>query len=250
MSLSLNLEKSAKALVLSLEKAGIITPPALEVGFGLDVSKSFEDEHRAGITDRLLTRLVPWGLAFDPDRKLDVFTFSDGANNVQDVGPVDEHNFMGFVPSRVVGKVIGWNGGTDYSYLVEKVLAHFGWMGEVIVKKAGFLGRLFGQKDIVSGGEKKRSLLIVATDGDNYDKERTRKVLRESEARGDKVYILFIGISNQGESFSFLEQIRRDFSNVGFVKITDLRKFLDLNDDELNAELLDDKLLKWFADGQ
>lgn len=247
MALTLNLEKSAQALVLSLEKAGIVTPPALEVGFGMDVSKSFEDEHRAGITDRLLTRLVPWGLAFDPDRKLDVFTFSDGPANVQDVGPVDEHNYAGFVPSRIVGKVIGWNGATDYSYLIEKMLSHFGWAGDV-VKKAGFFGRMLGQKDTVVAGEKKRSLIIIATDGDNYDHDRTRRVLRESEARGDKVYFLFLGISNQGSRFPFLERIGDEFGNTGFVPVANLRKFLELSDEELNSELLGDELLQWFAD--
>lgn len=246
MALALNLEKSAKSLVLSLEKAGIAKPPALEVGFGLDVSGSFEDEHRAGITDALLTRLIPWGLAFDPDRKLDVFTFSDGEANVQDAGPADEHNFSGFVKSRIVGKVKGWNGGTDYSYLIEKMLAHFGWTETV--KKAGFLGRLMGKQDEVVFREKKSSVIFVATDGDNQDKERTLRILRESEARKDKVYFLFLGITNQGSSFPFLEKIGDQFSNTGFVSIPNLRKFVDLNDEDLNAQLISDELVRWFAE--
>lgn len=244
MSLQLNLEKSAKTLILSLEKAGVTKPPMLEVGFGLDVSGSFDDEHRDGITDRLLTRLVPWGLAFDPDKKLDVFTFSNGAEHVQDVGPVDANNCQGFVQSRIIDRVAGYGYGTDYSYLLESFLKHFGWAGDQ-VKKAGFFGSLMGKRDQVIAAEKKRSLVIVATDGDNNDHERTRKVLRESQARKDQVYFLFLGISNQGSSFPFLDSIGDEFDNTGFVAITDLRKFLMMTDEQLNETLIGDELVTW-----
>jgi hypothetical protein len=254
MALELNLEKSAKTLALCLEKAGIVTPPQLEVGFGLDVSGSFEDEHTSGVTNDLLTRLVPWGLAFDPDKKLDCFTFSDGEDNVADVGPADTTNYADFVKAkicekvggRVIAKVKGFNGGTDYSYVLEKMLGNFGWAGNT-VKKAGFFGKLMGKKDEVVVGAKKRSLVIIATDGDNYDKQRTMDVLRASEARGDKVYFLFLGVSNQGSRFPFLESIGDQFSNTGFVSIPNLRKFVQMSDEELNQQLIGDELLAWFG---
>lgn len=246
MALALNLEKSAKALVLSLEKAGIKVPE-LELGFGMDVSGSFDDEHQDGTTDALLTRLVPWGLTFDPDRKLDVFTFSDGAHSVQDVGAVDGNNYSGFVQREIIG-VKGYNGGTAYSHVIERFLTHFGWIDTV--KKAGLFGKLMGKKDEVITGARKRSLLIIATDGDNNehgDKDRTRRVLRESEERGDQVYILFLGISNQGSTFPFLEDLGDEFSNTGFVAIQDLRKFIALSDEAINEHLISDELLKWLA---
>lgn len=246
MTLTLNLQKSTNSLKLCLQKAGIVTPPELEVGFAMDVSGSFEDEHRAGLTDKLLTRLVPWGLVFDPDRKLDLFTFSDGASHVQDVGPVDANNYDGFIPNRVVGKVVGWNGGTTYSHVIDRMLGHFGWAGDT-VKKAGFFGRMMGQKDTVVAGAKKRSLVIIATDGDNNDHEKTRAVLRASEARGDKVYFLFLGISNGGSRFPFLDRVGDEFSNTGFVHIKDLNAFINASDDDVNQMLISDELLAWFA---
>jgi hypothetical protein len=251
MALTLNLEKSTKALVLNLQKAGIMTPPVLETAAFMDVSGSFDDEHKDGITDILLSRLTPWGLAFDPDKKMDVFTFSNGAASVHEVGAIDARNYSGFVQSRIINKVPGYNGGTAYSHLVERALKHFGWAGDT-VKKAGFFGGLMGRKDQVVQGAKKRSLVLVITDGDNNetgDKERTLRVLQESEARGDKVYYLFLGISNQGSTFPFLEKLGDKFNNTGFVNIRDLRKFVELSDDELNNMLLSDELLKWFADG-
>lgn len=244
MALQLNLEKSAQKLVLSLEKSGI-TPPKLDVAFGLDVSGSFEDEHLKGVTNQLLTRLLPWGLVFDPDRKIDMLTFSNGAEHVQYVGCVTEHNHQNFVQQYVVGKVKGWNGGTDYSYLLERMLQNFGWTETI--KKASLFGRLMGHKDQVVQGDRRRSLAIVVTDGDNLDKQRCMEVLRQSEARGDQVYFLFIGISNQGSRFPFLERIGEAFGNTGFVAISNLRQFVELDDDALNHALLNEELLAWLA---
>ncbi len=246
MALQLNLEKSAKSLVLSLEKAGIVTPPKLDVALGMDVSGSFEDEHRAGVTNELMARLVPWGLVFDPDRKVDAFTFSNGPSHVQDVGPVTDQNYANFVASRIINKVDGWNGGTDYSYLVDRMLQHFGWAGDT-VKKAGFFGKLMGQKDQVVAGAKRRSLAIIVTDGDNQDKQRTTEVLRASEKRGDQVYFLFLGVSNQGSQFPYLERLGDQFNNTGFVRITNLRQFVQMDDESLNKALIGEELLGWLA---
>lgn len=49
MALQLNLPKAQASLQLCLEKAGIVTPPVVEFAFTLDVSGSFEDEHRDGL---------------------------------------------------------------------------------------------------------------------------------------------------------------------------------------------------------
>lgn len=245
MALQLNLEKSAQKLVLSLEKAGVVKPPVLEVGFGLDVSGSFEDEHRDGSTTKLLTRLIPWGLAFDPDRKLDVFTFSNGARHVHHVGEVNEHNHESYVARNIIERVPGWNCGTDYSYMLERALEHFGWSRQV--KKAGLFGRLMGRQDEVVTGERKASVIFVATDGENADKERTLEVLRASEARNDKVYFIFLGISNQGSRFPFLETLGDRFNNTAFVPVSNLREFIEMSDEALNEQLIGDELLEWFG---
>lgn len=244
MALTMNLEKATTALRMNLQKAGIHTPPELEVGIALDVSQSFEDEHTDGITNTLITRLIPWALAFDPDKKIDCFTFSDGPRHVHDVGPITVDNLEGFVRNEVIDHVDGWNGGTDYSYVVERFLAHFGWAQ--VLEKASFIGKLFGQKDrIVETGEKRKSLVIVITDGDNSDKARTEQILRESEQRKDAVYFLFLGVSNQGTKFPFLNKLGDMFGNVGYYGISNLRAFINLSDDEFNEALVTDELLGW-----
>lgn len=234
MALSLNLNKSAQTLRLSLEKAGIVKPPQVDLAFDLDVSGSFDDEHQDGTTNDLLARLVPWGMVFDPDQKLDVFTFSDGSGHAHYVGDVTPDTYEDYVRRNIINKVPGYNSGTDYSYVIEKNLEHFGWK-----KKGGLLSGLMGSK------EKKRSIVIFVTDGDNSDKQRTEQVLAESEARKDGVYFLFLGVSNGSKSFPFIDKLGERFGNVGFVAINDVAKFVQQSDDDLNRVLLGDELLEW-----
>lgn len=245
MAITLNLEKSTSNLKLSLEKAGVLTPPKCQTGIAMDVSGSFADEHRDGLTTDLLARLVPWALTFDPDRKADVFAFSDDSRGVDLTGAIDEHNYSDYIAKRIFRKCSAWGGATDYAHVLTAMLTHFGW-GAPQVKKAGFLGRMMGKQDQVVAGARERSLVLFVTDGENNDEQATREVLRDSEARGDQVYFLFIGINNDpGVSFRFLRELGDEFSNTGFVRISDLKGFVRMDDDALNAKLINDELVGW-----
>jgi len=241
MALSLNLTKSAQSLRLSLEKSGVVAPPQVDLAFVLDVSGSFDDEHTEGVTDALLARLVPWGMTFDPDRKLDVFTFSAGSGSAHRVGSVSADNYEGFVHQRIIGRVPGYGGGTDYSHVIELVLREFGWLAA----SGGFLSRWFGGGAGAAPKARQRSLVIFVTDGENSDPQRTAQVLEASQQRGDEVYFLFIGISNQGGDFPFLAQIAERFDNTGLTVIRDLRGFTRQGDEQLNAQLLQPELITW-----
>lgn len=249
MALVLNLKKSEQRLRLSLEKVGIVTPPIVELAFDLDVSGSFDDEHKDGTTNDLLTRLVPWGMLFDPDKKLDVFTFSGGSAHAWYVGDVTLDTYEDYISRNIIGKVPGYNGGTDYSYVIEKNLEHFGWKPVPVVeqRKKGLFDRLLsGNKASVSTSvEKKRSLVIFVTDGRNDDKIRTKEVLAESEKRGDGIYFLFLGVSSRQDTFDFICELGEEFGNVGFVAIRDIKAFVQRSDDEINQALLGDELIAW-----
>jgi hypothetical protein len=262
--MKLDLEKSADSLRLSLEKGGV-TAPTAELAFNLDVSGSFEGLHLDGATTLLLARLVPWGMVFDPDKKLDIFTFSDGKDHACYAGEITPQNYEGFVCREIVNRVPGWNGGTDYSYVLEKTLQHFGWLAgsagsaPAVVKppKVGFMKRWFGggvpSEQAGSGPQpesvgKKRSICIFITDGEanGTDKSRTRQILSQSEKRGDLVYFLFLGINkNSGEKFAFLQEIADAYGNTGLTIVRDLQVFTEMTDEELNAELIGDELLEW-----
>lgn len=247
MALQLNLEKSKASLQMCLQKAGVVKPPVMDMGVLLDVSGSFEDEHRDGSTNQLLTRLVPWGLTFDPDGQLDLSTFSNGPDHVHRVGSIRADNYTDFVAHHVIDRVPGWKGGTDYSYGLEDFLRLFGWLDNQ-PEPQGFFSKLFGDKKPAPAA-RRRSLVTVITDGENSDVERTRSVLRASQARQDAVYFLFLGVSNQGSRFPFLQSIGDEFSNTGLVVIPDIRRFVALDDDALNQMLLLDELVAWLKSG-
>lgn len=248
MSLQLNLEKSQAALQLCLAKAGIVTPPQVDLAFVLDVSGSFEDEHRAGITGQLLTRLVPWGLTFDPDQQLEVFTFSSGPQSAHAVGAVNAGNYLGYVEKHIVARVPGWGGGTDYAPVLESVLRSFGWLPAA--PASGMLGRFLAQfcgrpQKSPENAPGRPTLVIFVTDGENSDAARTLEVLSASQQRHDAVYFLFLGISNQGSRFPFLARLGEEFTNTAFLPIPHLARFVSQDDTALNQALLGEELLAW-----
>jgi hypothetical protein len=245
MALQLDLTKSAQALRLNLEKKGVATPPQADLAFVLDVSGSFDDEHRGGLTQALLTRLVPWGMVFDPDQKLDVFTFSSDRGRSHHVGEITPATVDGFIAREIIDRVPGYNNGTEYSYVLEDCLKRFGWLSNGSKPAGGLLGKMFGGGKAAEPAEKKRSIVLFVTDGDNSDKSRTRQVLRESQERGDQVYFLFIGCNNQPSTFRFLEEIGDEFSNTGLVVVRDIKAFGELGDDAMNDQLIGDELLTW-----
>jgi hypothetical protein len=248
--LKVNLEKGAQSLRVSLEKAGIAPNMSAEIAFDIDVSGSYKDEHRDGSVQHLIERLVPWAMVFDPDKKADVFTFSNGRDNAHHVGVITPATAEDYDQRYIIDKVPGWGGGTDLSYVLEKNLQIFGWLPQeaVPVKKPGLFSRILGgstQTASTTVAEKRQSIVILNTDGENGDEKRTYKVLQDSQQRGDKVYFLFLAYANGGANFRFLREIGDDFSNTGLVEIQDLKNFLALSDQELNDRLLGDELLTW-----
>lgn len=246
MALQLNLQKSARTLRLSLDKAGVAADVKAELIFDMDVSGSFEHEHEEGTTSKLIARLVPYGMELDPDGQIDVFTFSNGKRSVHHVGTVTPDDCEDYIVRKVIDQVPGWNGGTTYSYVLERNLQHFGWLpGEP--DQGGFLSRFFGRPKTPETRAKQRSIVVFVTDGANdpSDIDRTIQVLEESERRGDQVYFLFMGACEHDVDFSFLYHVAQRFQNTGVVIIRDLDGFVELSDEELNAQLLGPELLAW-----
>lgn len=246
MPIQLDLNKSAQNLRLSLDKAGVATGLKAELVFIIDVSGSFEHEHEEGTTSLLLQRLVPYGMVLDPDGQVDVFTFSDGPRHAHYVGTVAPEDSDDYIVHNVVGRVPGWGGGTTYSYVLEKALRHLGWIPPE-EQQGGFLSRFLGRPAAQTPGQKKRSIIIFVTDGENdrSDEARTMRVLEESQQRGDQVYFLFLGTCDEPVGFKFLETIANRFKNTGAVVERDVEGFVEQSDEAINARLLGPELLGW-----
>jgi hypothetical protein len=248
MTLQLNLQKSAEKLRLSLDKAGVDANIKAELIFDMDVSGSFEHEHEEGTTSKLIARLVPYGMVLDPDGQMDVFTFSAGEGAVHHVGTVTPDVADDYIIRNVIEKVPGWKGGTTYSHVLERNLQHFGWLPYEEDRSIGaILSRFFGGPSVRPPSVKKRSVVVFVTDGENdpSDHNRTISVLEASENRGDEVYFLFMGACEHDVDFKFLKTIAKRFKNTGIVIVRDLDGFVELSDEELNAQLLGPELLEW-----
>lgn len=246
--LSLDLNKSAEKLRLNLDKAGVGGTVKAELIFDIDVSGSFEHEHEEGTTSLLLERLVPYGMVLDPDGQIDVFTFSDGEKHVHHVGVVTPDDAEGYIKRKVVGRVPGWSGGTTYSYVLERNLQHFGWLPRP-PEQPGLLSRFFGRRTEadVTIAEKKRSIVFFVTDGENHesDEARSTRILEESQARGDRVYFVFIGFCDTNPDFKFIREVAKRFENTDAVIVQDLEGFVRLSDEEINRQLLSAELIGW-----
>jgi hypothetical protein len=233
MSLVLDLNKSAEKLRLDLTKAAGGTLPEADVGFDLDVSGSYEGLHRSGVTSLLMSRMIPFCMVFDPDKKLDVWTFSDGPAHY--VGAITPDDHKDFVRRKVIEKVPNWCGRTDYAPVLKANVKHFGW-GK---SQGGFLG--FGAKPIAG----KKSLVLFNTDGASDDPEETDELMKEMQDKGYQVYVQFIAIKQPSANFSFIERLADDYSNCGLIVIDDINKWVALDDDSLNAQFLTDELVDW-----
>lgn len=243
MALTLDLNKSQQALVLNLAKAGVSETPQVNVAFVMDVSGSFDDEHREGVTNDLLTRLIPWAALFDPDQKMEVYTFSNGPRNVHHAADVSAKNYDGYVQREIID-CPGYNGATDYSYVLERVLTDFGWMAAD--KPKGFLGRLFGGGAAPApAATPRQTLIFFVTDGESADEARTTELLKASQARGDGVYFHFLGVSNQSARFPYIQGLGDKFSNVGFTAVNRVRQWVQQPDDAINQALISKELVAW-----
>ncbi len=244
MPITLDLNKSAEKLRLSLDKAGVDRTVKAEVVFDLDVSGSFEHEHEKGTTSVLLERLVPYGMVLDPDGKMDVFTFSGGERNAYFLGVVTPQDCHGFIRRKVVERVPGWAGGTTYSYVLERNLRHLGWLPP---EEPGFLSRFFGRQYPEAPAERKRSIVIFITDGENDpgDRDRTMSVLEESQRRGDQVFFIFVGFCDTNPDFKFIRALARRFANTSAVVVQKLEEFVASSDEELNEQLVGPELVSW-----
>ncbi|HSI20305.1 MAG TPA: VWA domain-containing protein [Verrucomicrobiae bacterium] len=248
------MEESKNKLSLSLKKrGGTLRVPSAEVGFVIDVSGSYDDEHRDGLTNDLLVRLTPWAMVFDPDQQADVFTFSNGAAHAHHVGMVTPATVEGYVAKNIIGKVPGYGYGTDYSYVTRLTLQHFGWVaaGSAPQKSGGLLGGMFNRGGSAPAataaptGAGRKTLILFNTDGASSDEGQMEALLQEMQDKNYGVYIMFIGVSNQGGGFPFLKRMADKFDNCGLTVIRDVKAWVQKTDEEINDELITDELVKW-----
>ncbi len=223
MSNLINLTKKAGIV---LEKNKLVGVQA-EIVLAIDKSGSMQSLYANGTVQELVERLLGIGMNMDANKEIDVFQFNTSSTYI---GSATEANHTSFVKD----KKMGVSGGTNYAPVMEAIIAKYG----TAPAKKGLLGGLFGKKAAeVNTGTKPANPTFVffITDGDNFDRAVTERVVRESA--NQPIFWQFVGIGR--ENFNFLQKLDdlsgRYVDNADFFKVTDIKK---ISDDELYEKLL------------
>ncbi|WP_312573351.1 VWA domain-containing protein [Clostridium sp.] len=180
----------------------------------MDTSGSMNSLYSSGVMQEVVERIFPVALKFDDDKEMEMFIFAGGRYN-QELKPLNENNFFGYVSKYIANNV---GGGTDYAPVINKIISKY-------TRKT-----LFKRKS-----SETPTFVIFLTDGDNRDKKETKEAL--IEASKYNIFFKFIGVGN--DRFRFLEELDdlqdRERDNANFIKIPNISK---ISDEELYNKLL------------
>lgn len=156
---------------------------------------------------RTLTKLFPFALKFDDNGELDVWLFSDSKKRLTEMSTT---NYVSYV-NDVVKRARMEMGGTKYAPVIRDIM------------------------DTLVDDSAAPVYVLFVTDGDNFDKAETDRVIRESAEHN--LFIQFIGIG--GSRFDYLQKLNnlsgRSCDNTGFIEF---RSIADAADSEVYDALV------------
>ncbi len=254
----LNLEKSAE-VVLNLTKDQGIEGQRAKVKFVVDYSGSMSQLYSNGTVQRIMERLVPVSMIFDPSQELEMWLFDDDYYKIPKL--ITPSNVAGFVNNAIKGRSMG---STNYAPIIDAIAnAEIPFINKIVPRTKtiekpakGFWGRLFGStveetveyNDYVkvrsegSGSSAIPTLVIFITDGENDDRrEAIRAITKASKL---PIFFQFVGIkSSYSCGFSFLRELDemdgRYIDNANFFEMT-VRDLTDASDEELYSRILNE----------
>jgi uncharacterized protein YegL len=202
-----DLKKTNEKITISLAKKNVSNVVA-EVKLVLDCSGSMEGLYGDGTVQQTIHRLAPLAFRFDDNGTMETMLFNTKLKEMPDITIENYFNYYDKNLRNVV------SGGTNYSNAISKITNE--------AKRGDYTFPVF---------------VIFITDGDNGDKEETKKAL--IEASNYDIYFQFVGIGYDNLSFlKSLDNLRgRKFDNAGFIEIKDLSR---ISDEDLYEQLLDE----------
>lgn len=178
------------------------------VALVLDYSGSMSDRYESGAVQELVERIIPVALQFDDDGELDMWFFS---NSFKRFEPVTIKNFDGYI-DKAMKKL--YYGGTNYAPVLEDI------------KK----------KYVDEKPSKIPTYVIFVTDGDCFDHEYTRDIIKELS--NYNIFIQFIGIDSGSSFLRELDNMSGRFiDNANYI---DIPKVSELTDEQLYNKLLNE----------
>ena len=162
-----------------------------------------------GAVQNVILRLLPISLKFDDNGKLESWLFSDSSERLK---AVDIDNYKDYV-KKVMKKAHMSMGGTSYSPVLKEIINYYQNVEPSNVP----------------------TFVIFITDGENWDKSETDKIVKELS--NYNMFVQFIGIGD--ERFDYLKSLDdmkgRKYDNTGFIAVKDMNC---MTDEELYTEIL------------
>lgn len=215
---SLDKEESLKKINLRKESISKIclekkelTNLTSRVAVAMDYSGSMRTLYVDGTVQSILERLLPMALKFDDNGELETWIFDSKFHRLKDI---NINNYYNYVDNERLLKKYDM-GGTRYSPVMKDILSKY-------TKEE--------PSDLPT-------LVLFLTDGDNFDKEETTRVIQEASKY--PIFWQFVGIGKQ--NYKFLENLDnmegRYIDNANFFSIDDIN---EISDDELYKKLLNE----------
>lgn len=267
--LKVDLDKLSEGIIVDLEKRVVDVnklPDDINVTLALDVSGSMEHLFRDGSVLHTLQRVVAVSNVIDDDGILNFYCFSAASIPQEDIeAKRDFKKLPKLIETLSKQKGDFWRG-TYFAPVLKDIIAGHKTEAEATTKVVNksvpvtsFMGKMwnivrgvFGlapimqivQETVTIPPEAKelemtKQLVILITDGDNFDEGNTR-VLFKQMLEDNQFYFQCIGV---GHSSSFLSECARQYANVGY---TELSSFTE-DDEALTNALVSTQVLRHFG---
>lgn len=188
MSISLTKEQSkvrlekrtkevSEVVKVNLTKHNLSPDTKARVAFVIDISGSMRTAYNKGYVQEIVEKIFPIAINFDDNEEMDVWIFENGFKRMPSM---NKDNYYGYVQREILDKNCRF-GGTEYAPVLEDVAQYY----------------------LEEHPEPTPVYVIFITDGDNSDKARTTKVVKEIS--NYPIFLQFVGVGGTG--FEYLEQL-------------------------------------------
>lgn len=225
MSISLTKEQSkirlekrtkevSEVLKVNLTKHNLSPDTKARVAFVIDISGSMMSAYKKGDVQEIVEKIFPIAINFDDNEEMDVWIFEDGFRRMP---AMNKDNYYGYVQREILDKNCRF-GGTSYAPVLNDIAKYY----------------------LEEHPEPSPVYVIFITDGDNFDKTKTTKVVKELS--NYPIFLQFVGVGGAG--FNYLEQLD-DMSG----RYVDNADFFEATYDDFSTENnLYQKLLQEYPD--
>lgn len=220
---SIDLQKKADQVGITLAKKGISKVPTCQVKAALDVSGSMDHAYRSGNVQRAFEQLLGFAFKFDDDGSIDMYAFDSRGIRLK---TATEEGYKTYIKEHVQHLV---GGSTNYGPVLQMITE------DSVGKPSG--GGFFSKPKPAPGGAP--TVALFFTDGECYDGDAADRVIREAEKNNSPIYYHLIGVG--GASFRTLERLADAYDNCGFAQIRDI----SMSDEDMYKLLITDEFVAY-----